>query len=246
MISNTSGTNNTANGKDALNANTSGNNNTAMGRNALNSNTTGGNNTAVGIFALESNTTAGNNVAVGYSANSNSGNYTNSIGVGYDADPNANNKAQIGNGSTSTIGGYAAWSNLSDGRFKTNVQENVVGLDFILKLRPVTYNLDMDALAEFNKTPDSLRLREAEQLKAEELQVGFVAQEVEQVAEETAFDFHGVDKPKSADSHYGLRYAEFVAPMVKAMQQQQDMILELTERMEAMELENAELKKRIK
>ena len=33
------------------------------------------------------------------------------------------------------------------------------------------------------------------------------------------YDFHGVDKPKNETSHYGLRYAEFVVPLVKAVQE---------------------------
>lgn len=34
----------------------------------------------------------------------------------------------------------------------------------------------------------------------------------------------GVDKPKNKDDYYGLRYAEFVVPIIKAMQEQQQMI----------------------
>jgi len=113
---------------------------------------------------------------------------------------------------------------VSDGRFKTDVKENVAGLDFIMKLRPVTYRLDMDAIAGFAKTPDSLRLKNGEQLKAAEIQIGFIAQEVEAAASSLNFDFHGVDKPKNDNSHYGLRYAEFVVPLVKAVQEQQEMI----------------------
>ncbi len=82
----------------------------------------------------------------------------------------------------------------------------------------------MDAIAKFNNTPDSLRLAESEALKAAELQSGFIAQEVEAAATAVGYDFHGVDKPKNETSHYGLRYAEFVVPMVKAMQEQQEMI----------------------
>ncbi|MCC7445733.1 MAG: hypothetical protein IT263_12970, partial [Saprospiraceae bacterium] len=33
-----------------------------------------------------------------------------------------------------------------------------------------------------------------------------------------------VDKPKNETTHYGLRYASFVVPLVKAVQEQQDMI----------------------
>jgi hypothetical protein len=41
------------------------------------------------------------------------------------------------------------------------------------------------------------------------------------------YDFSGVDKPKNESDMYGLRYAEFVVPMVKAIQEQQAMIEEL-------------------
>jgi len=101
----------------------------------------------------------------------------------------------------------------------------------------------MDAIARYHKTPDSLRLAESEQLKAAEVQIGFIAQEVEEAAAALGFDFHGVDKPKNEESHYGLRYAEFVVPLVKGMQEQQAiiqeqqaMIEELVKRIE--ELEN--------
>ena len=59
---------------------------------------------------------------------------------------------RIGNSpSVTSIGGYANWSNVSDARFKTNIKENTPGLNFINKLRPVTYNMDMDAIARFKK-----------------------------------------------------------------------------------------------
>ena len=99
-----------------------------------------------------------------------------------------------------------------------------------MKLRPVTYNLDMDAIARFSSKPsEESRLTEGERLKGQEVQSGFIAQEVEASANEVGYDFHGVDKPQNAESHYGLRYAEFVVPMVKAMQEQQEQIEELAE-----------------
>ena len=82
----------------------------------------------------------------------------------------------------------------------------------------------MQAIAEFNNTPDSLRLKDAEQLKAQELQIGFIAQDVEKAANEIGFDFHAVDRPKNENDFYGLRYAEFVPVLVKAIQEQQDVI----------------------
>ncbi len=58
------------------------------------------------------------------------------------------NQTRIGNSSTTSTGGYTNWTNISDGRYKKNVDEDgVVGLDFILKLRPVTYNLDVTGIS---------------------------------------------------------------------------------------------------
>ncbi len=41
---------------------------------------------------------------------------------------------------------------------------------------------------------------------------------------EFGYDFSGGDKPKKENDLYGLRYAEFVVPLVKAMQKQQMLI----------------------
>ena len=48
---------------------------------------------------------------------------------------------------------------------------------------------------------------------------GFIAQEVEKAALGLGFDFSGVEAPKNEKSFYGLRYAEFVVPLVKAVQE---------------------------
>ncbi len=216
------GNSNTATGAVALYHNTTGTQNSALGERTLYNNTTGSYNTAVGSSALDSQTTGDYNTAMGYAAFHNANNYSNSTGVGYDAQASADNEVRVGNTSVTSIGGYANWTDLSDGRFKTDVLENVVGLDFIIRLRPVTYHLDMDALAEFLHTPDETRLLAAERQKAAELQSGFIAQEVEQTAIETGYDFHGVDKPDNVNDHYGLRYAEFVVPLVKGIQEMKE------------------------
>jgi phage gp37-like protein len=48
---------------------------------------------------------------------------------------------------------------------------------------------------------------------------GFVAQEVEEAAKALNYDFSGVDKPKNKEDFYGLRYGDFVVPLVKAVQE---------------------------
>lgn len=132
-----------------------------------------------------------------------------------------------------SIGGYAAWSNFSDGRGKKNIRRDVPGLSFINRLQPVTYNLDLDAIDgllgidKMNHRRDSLAkplsqemidiTKQAREAKQKQVQTGFVAQEVEKTAKSLGYDFSGVDVDESGI--YGLRYAEFVVPLVKAVQE---------------------------
>ena len=62
-------------------------------------------------------------------------------------------------------------------------------------------------------------LRGAADKKNETRFTGFIAQEVEAAAKSTGFDFSGVDAPSSENGAYGIRYAEFVVPLVKATQE---------------------------
>ena len=64
---------------------------------------------------------------------------------------------------------------------------------------------------------------------------GFAAQEVEAAASASGYDFSGVDKPKNANDFYGLRYGDFVVPLVKGMQEQQKMIEDQRASIEAMQ-----------
>src|SRR5919197_1013942 len=68
LFSNTIGNSNTATGWEALTFNTTGNNNTATGTGSLPSDTTGSDNTATGEEALELNTTGHDNTANGLNA----------------------------------------------------------------------------------------------------------------------------------------------------------------------------------
>ena len=147
MVNNTSGMSNTAEGDSALYSNTTGHFNTANGAQALASNSTGNYNTANGYKSLNGNSTGNYNTALGYGTEVTSGSLTNTMALGNGAIVNASDKVVIGNAAILTIGGYAGWTTYpSDSRFKKNVKENVPGLAFIKKLRPVTYNIDMDAL----------------------------------------------------------------------------------------------------
>lgn len=159
----------------------------------------------------------------------------NSSAFGYLSSVSNNNQIRIGNWDVESIGGYAGWTNLSDGRFKKNINENVPGLDFITKLKPITYNLDTESIKKALSLPDSLMGLYNNPNKSKLLQTGFIAQEVEEAAKQIGFDFSGVDKPKNEKDFYGLRYAEFVVPLVKAVQEQQAIIENQNKRIEELE-----------
>jgi hypothetical protein len=64
---------------------------------------------------------------------------------------------------------------------------------------------------------------------------GFVAQDVEKAAKELGYDFSGVDAARNEKDLYGLRYAEFVVPLVKAVQELSKENDELVRRIEKLE-----------
>lgn len=235
LMANTQGKGNTGIGRLTLRNNTRGNFNTALGYEALSFNTVGVCNTALGNGALKYIITGEYNTAIGNNAGPIQANHAleNTTAIGYAAVVDADNQVRIGNNAVKSIGGYVGWTNLSDGRFKQNITEDVKGLDFIMQLRPVTYNLNMNALnahlygAQATEMLNNSNLGELISEKAQVRYTGFIAQEVESAAKNTNFNFSGIDAPQNENGHYGLRYAEFTVPLVKAVQEQQKIIEDL-------------------
>jgi len=196
----------------------SGDFNTFVGLTVGNGNTAGNYNTFYGGYAGETNASGSNNTAIGYSADVGSGALGNATAIGNQAVVSASNAVRIGNSSVTSIGGYANWSNLSDGRFKKNIQSNVPGLAFIRLLTPVTYNMDVRGLNRHIglKTSDADKAGIVN--KESIVYSGFVAQDVETAAESIGYDFDGVGKPQSDKDHYTLAYASFVPSLVKSVQ----------------------------
>lgn len=226
---------NTAIGFNALTA-TLYYNNTGVGYSALSANTSGVNNTAVGAGALVNNVGGSNNVAIGAGAGTDQyGSYNNTISVGNAGWLNgADNQVFLGNASTSWIGGYKAWSVYSDARLKTDIREDVKGLDFIMRLRPVSYRQNVDDMARVtgNKPMDEFPGKHnIDKMR----QNGFLAQEVEKAANDAGYSFSGISKVKSVNELYSLSYESFVVPLVKAIQEQQSVIDALLKRIDKLE-----------
>jgi hypothetical protein len=248
LFSNTTAEKNTANGCEAL-YNSNGVANAAVGYRSLYSNTSGGLNTATGYEALKANTTGSYNTGFGYDAlyTNVSGDGNTAIGsgadviypdihnagaFGYNALTNASGKIVIGqNSALLTVGSYVPWSNFSDGRFKNDVQNDVPGLAFITKLRPVTYIIDLEKLDRYltQQMPDSIAkkyFKSADEYNKNKFirHTGFIAQEVEEAARQLNYSFDGVNKPTNPTDNYSLAYSTFVVPLVKAVQEQQSII----------------------
>jgi len=231
---------NTALGAYAL-YNCVGERNSAGGYMAMMNNTTGYRNTGFGGYALSINTTGYGNTALGYDASVSSGNLHNATAIGYASRVSTNNTVTIGNINVLTANVNVDWTITSDGRFKRDIHEDVHGLDFITKLRPITYHWDMHKMGDevYGRGNDTTMWEgkyDIERVKW----TGFIAQEVERAAKECGYDFSGVD---NGGKIMGLRYAQFVVPLVKAVQEQQEQIERQGDEIERLKAENQKMKR---
>ena len=199
LISNITGNSNTATGKGALQSNIAGSGNTATGYQAL-AYTTGSNNTAVGLGAGFFITTGSNNIVIGNGADINDGTFSNQV--------------RIGNNAITYAGVQVAWTITSDSRWKADIKNSNLGLDFIKQLHPVSYYRNND--------------------ESKRTEYGFIAQEVEASLNKAGAANTGIIS-KDNKGMYGVRYNDFIAPMVKAIQ-------ELNAKDEAQQKQIAELK----
>ncbi len=229
---NSTATGNTAVGAQALQKSTAGYN-TAVGGIALGNNITGERNTAVGLSSLSTLTSGSYNTGVGHAADVDNGSRTNCIVLAGNGNLNlgGDNRVRVGNSSMSSIGGQVGWSTLSDERIKHNISSDVKGLEFILKLKPVTYNYSVALSQQIQgkkDTDDWKGKYDIEKIRF----TGFLAQQVEAAAKEVNYSFSGVDKPQEPNALWALRYAEFTVPLVKAVQEQQVIIEKLMKEIE--------------
>jgi hypothetical protein len=115
----------------------------------------------------------------------------------------------LGNGTVSNATGV--YGQISDQRLKENIVDATLKLSELNKLRVVNFNLI--------ETPDVK-------------QIGFIAQEVEQVFPSLIEE---VTKPNTQEVYKSVKTSVLVPILVKAIQEQQAIITDLTTRLEALE-----------
>ncbi len=225
LENNTEGSDNTGVGVRTLSANTTGKQNAAFGHNAMQSNTTGEGNTAVGTYALLGNTTGTHNTAVGFLALYESVNYNNCSGLGYGSEVTGSNQVQLGDSSV-TVYAQKAVVTRSDARDKIDIEDSPLGLNFILKLRPCKYRMNSrEAYFEPGQKRDFSATNDGSKA-GKRPHYGLIAQEVKEAMNELNVDFAGYldSKVDGGEDVLSLGYTEFIAPMIKAIQEQQNMI----------------------
>ena len=172
------------------------------------------------------------------------GKITNSIAIGYGARLNGDNEIQIGtNGQTL----YAPTNvNIrSDGRDKTDIKPLSDGLQFVMKLKPVTGYYDRrDAYVDelFADLPEDERAAKVREWwknptkdgrhKEERQQHWFIAQDIAALEQE----YGRLPMVNFKNDTYTIEYETFIPVLTKAIQ-------ELAEKIENLENENKELKK---
>jgi hypothetical protein len=197
---------------------------TFIGEKAGQANTTGTQNLFVGNEAGNTNTLGTQNTILGYFADVSAVGLQNATAIGFNTIVDATNKVRIGNTDVTVIQGQVGFTAASDRRLKTNIQPIENGLDLIMKMKPMSYNMKNSSDRRSNW--------------------GFIAQDIEElVGPENAVVTVSADKDRSL----GLRYTDFIAPLVKAVQEQQveisDLNNKLTESEKKMDLLMAEIEK---
>lgn len=243
----TTGFNNIAIGSSALAANQTANQNIAIGYQALNSLTTAGsNNVAIGVLAGSSvtgnnNTLVGinsgndtvilttgtNNVIVGGYARTSSAGAANQVVLGYNLTGQADSNVTIGSSAGKIYNAFtvnATWTQTSDARLKTNVNNDSLGLSFINRLRPVTFTWK----ASNEIDPSLPYYNEVNQRNTTTVIHGLIAQEVKAALDaEGCSTFNGWDAGNE-DTIQAISREMFISPLIKAIQ-------ELTARVAALE-----------
>jgi len=142
--------------------------------------------------------------------------------------------------------------NTSDRNKKENIEETKLGLNFVLALKPVSwkwknepskqverinYKKVYDEKGNFKTLEQEILIDVIPEKVYKRLHHGFVNQDIEDLLNDMGIntnDFSGFIKDKETNER-ALRYESFIAPMVKAIQEQQQQINELKTQVKALE-----------
>jgi hypothetical protein len=151
--------------------------------------------------------------------------------------PTTDNAVTCGTGGNRWSAVYAANGTIqtSDSRQKCEIQQSILGTDFIKSLKPVSYRWieggkspivkDVDENGNIYVTDENGDWVYESKI-GQRTHWGFIAQEVKEAVDAAGVDFGGwvlTDKD-DPDSQQALRYDQFIAPLTKALQEAMERI----------------------
>jgi len=128
----------------------------------------------------------------------------------------ASHKIRLGNTSVTVIEGEVAFSNASDKRLKKYIVDTRYGLNTILDLRPVDYQMKSNNLE----------------------QIGFIAQELRPIVPEAV---SGIEGDLEKGETLAVAYTTLIPVLARAIQEQQEIIKQLQKDMEILKQKVAKL-----
>ncbi len=167
--------------------------------------------------------------------------------------PDTDNAVSLGNSSYKWSSVWAANGTIqtSDERTKTEISDCKLGLDFVNALRPVSYKWiegsreveverweDVEILSEDGKDTyiDKQPVIRETSKPGARTHWGLIAQDVKQAVDAAGIDFGGwvlTDKD-DLNSQQALRYDQFIAPLIKAVQELSDEVKKLQHRLDSL------------
>lgn len=201
---------------------------TAIGTYAMYNSTGGYENTAVGYTALYNNnysqSSAFGAFAGRYDTSGNdSASFYDTTCIGYNSRASGHYQVVLGDTNAYTYTNGGSVYSLSDARDKTDVRDTIMGLDFIKSLRPVDYRWDYreDYLQFDPDTGNHNPIPKDGSKKRTRFHHGLIAQEVKSAADGLGVDFAGFQDHtiNGGEERMTLGYSEFIAPLIKAVQE---------------------------
>jgi hypothetical protein len=217
------------------NPNSTGNDNTTVGYRAGAGISTGSSNVFIGGNAgyngTTNLTTGVANVVIGQNSGTNGVGAQYQIVIGSGFNGQGDNYVSLGKGANYVYNQFtvnATWTRTSDERIKKDIQDDPLGLDFITKLRPVTYKWKPS-----NEVPAELHDHHTEEnvMDLDAVMNGFIAQEVKSALDAVGNPVFGGWVTES-DGAQAVSREMFIMPLVNAVK-------ELAAKVEALEAQLA-------
>ena len=179
---------------------------------------------------------------IGYGTDGAAG-VSNQIAIGHSAICSAANSITIGDGITNSttrtvmIGddggsmvsqdwdtsGDSTWTRSSDRRKKRNIKDNSFGLEFINKLKTRTFQWKSQ-----NELPKEWEAySETNRYDTEKIHVGFIAQELKELADEYNVPYEVISWSEDADGMQRAGETKLITPLIKAVQELSAQVEEL-------------------